>query len=181
MGGPGAIERRAGGAFRASGRRLTGLAVAYDSPSADLGGFVETIRAGAFRRSLSENGDVLALYSHDARSVLGRTSADTLRLWEEPSGIGFELHVARTSWGDDVLALVEERNLTGCSFGFSCRRDEWPAPDRREVIDGDLLEISMVASPAYPATTVAMRAATAPWRLPLAERALQLRRARTWA
>jgi HK97 family phage prohead protease len=172
------IERRTGGELRVAGTRLVGLAVPYGSPSADLGGFTEVIRPGAFRRALAEGADVLALHHHDTRAVLGRTSAGTLSLWEEPQGVAFQLDVAQTSAGRDVLESVGRGDVRGMSFGFIARKDAWPSADRREIVDADLLEITVTAIPAYAATAVARRTQpVAAWRLALAERALELRRA----
>ena len=50
--------------LRAAGRRLEGYAAVFDT-EAQIGGFSETIRAGAFRAALASGADVLALVDHD--------------------------------------------------------------------------------------------------------------------
>lgn len=154
----GTLERRAL-ELRAAGGRIEGYAAVFNSASADLGGFVETIEPGAFSVSLQRGDDVLALYHHDTRAVLGRRSAGTLRLAEDAHGLAFSLDVANTTAGRDALELVTRGDVNGASFGFAVRRDSWAkgAPRRRTLLEVDLLEITLTATPAYPATHVARR------------------------
>lgn len=154
----GTLERRAL-EVRASGGRIEGYAAVWNSPSADLGGFVETIAQGAFSASLRRGDDVLALYHHDTRAVLGRRSSGTLRLAEDAHGLAFSLDVANTSAGRDALELVTRGDVTGASFGFSVRRDAWEkgAQRHRTLLEVDLFEITLTATPAYAATHVARR------------------------
>ena len=44
-----------------TGFRFTGYAAKYNTRSHDLGGFIETVRSGAFGRALREGQDVRAL------------------------------------------------------------------------------------------------------------------------
>lgn len=153
------IERRAL-EVRATGSRLEGYAAVFNSPSADLGGFVETIAPGAFADSLRRGDDVLALYHHDTRAVLGRSRAGTLRLREDGRGLFFELDVANTSAGRDVLESVGRGDITGASFGFRALRDTWGTgkkPATRELLEVELLDVTITPSPAYPATVVSRR------------------------
>ncbi len=169
----GAIELRA-----AAGNRLEGLAAVFNSPSNDLGGFIEVIRPGAFARSLSEHPDVLALFDHDARHVLGRTRAGTLKLDEDAKGLRFAIDVPSTQTGKDLLVSVGRGDITGASFAFVAKRDNWIQGNSgmlRELIDVDLIDVTITAHPAYPETTVARRAleqAGRPFRLSLAQRYL---------
>ncbi|MBS0572685.1 MAG: HK97 family phage prohead protease [Proteobacteria bacterium] len=152
------IERRAL-EVRADGSRLTGYAAVFNSPSHDLGGFVETIKPGAFANSLRRGDDVLALYHHDTRAVLGRSKAGTLRLTEDAKGLRFDLDVANTTVGRDVLESVGRGDITGASFGFRAIRDAWTkgVPHMRELIEVELLDVTITPSPAYPATVVSRR------------------------
>jgi hypothetical protein len=45
------------------------------------------------------------------------------------------------------------------SFGFKVVKDEWPARDRRNLLDVDLLDVSVVTYPAYPSTSISVRCA----------------------
>lgn len=165
---PNGEERRVAAEFRAAGRRLVGHAAVFGE-AADIGSFRETVARGAFTRTLASGRDVLALADHDAARLLGRTSSGTLRLAEDARGLAFEVDLPDTVLGRDMLALAERGDLGGMSFSFVAKRDEWPAKDRRLLLDVDLLEVSVVTSfPAYAGTTVAARSATrfddAAWR-----------------
>lgn len=156
---PDGMERRAATELRAvAGRRLEGYAATFGTPAA-IGGFTETIRAGAFRASLASGVDVLALVDHDPGRLLARTSSGTLRLHEDARGLAFALDVPDTTLGRDVLALAERRDLGGMSFGFRVKDEAWPTRDQRELRAVDLVEVSIVhAHPAYAATSVQARA-----------------------
>ncbi|UFN48129.1 HK97 family phage prohead protease [Roseomonas sp. OT10] len=158
---PDGLERRAAAELRAAGRRLEGYAAVF-AAEARIGGFTETIRAGAFRASLAAGGDVLALVDHDPGRLLARTASGTLRLAEDTRGLHFSLDVPDTTLGRDILALAERRDLGGMSFSFRVKDEAWPAADRRELRAVELLEVSVVhAWPAYAATTVQARSRTA--------------------
>ena len=100
-----AIERRAATELRASGRKLEGYAATFGTP-ANVGGFSETIQAGAFRASLAAGADILALVDHDPGRLLARTASGTLRLAEDTRGLRFELDLPDTSLGRDMVTSV---------------------------------------------------------------------------
>lgn len=159
---PNGLEQRQFVELRAAGRRLEGYAAVFNRP-AQIGGFRETIAAGAFRASLAAQGDILALVDHDPGRLLARTSSGTLRLAETALGLAFELDLPDTTLGRDVLALAERRDLGGMSFGFRVTDEAWPARDQRELRAVELVEISVVhAFPAYADTSVTARGRPAP-------------------
>ena len=171
---PDGTERRGGVEFRAVGRRLEGYAAVFGSP-ARIGPFTETIIPGAFRASLAAGADVLALVDHDPTRLLARTASGSLRLAEDVLGLHFALDVPPTTLGNDILAMVERRDLGGMSFGFRVTDETWPAKDRRELRAVDLIEVSVVqAFPAYAATSITARARLTAG--PAAVAALQRRR-----
>lgn len=142
---------------RANGRKLEGYAATFGKEARIGGGIIETIRAGAFQRTLAENPDILALVDHDPARVLARTKSGTLRLSEDDVGLAFSLDVPDTQAGRDVLALAARNDLGGMSFGFSVV-DEKIEGDQRELRSVDLYEISVVAAwPAYDGTSVQAR------------------------
>jgi uncharacterized protein len=147
--------------FRTAGRHLTGYAATFGTP-AQIGGFTESIRAGAFRDALAGSPDILALVDHDAGKLLGRTRSGTLRLAEDSRGLAFEIDVPDTQLGHDVLAMAARGDLGGMSFGFRVGPggDAWNAAgDQRELRAVGLIEVSVVhAFPAYSQTTVSARA-----------------------
>jgi HK97 family phage prohead protease len=147
-------------------RRLVGYAATFNTP-ADIGGqFVETIRAGAFTRSLAAGGDILGLADHDPTRLLARTRSGTLRLSEDRQGLAFELDLPATTLGADMLALASRGDLGGMSFAFRAVDEDWQpqgmtlsgAKRTRELRAVDLVEISVVSAwPAYEGTSVQAR------------------------
>ena len=157
---PNGTERRGGVEIRAAaGRRLEGYAATVGTPARIADAFTETIRAGAFTASLANEGiDVLALVDHDPSRLLARRSSGSLRLAEDGRGLAFAIELPDTALARDILALAERGDIGGMSFGFIANRDEWPAPDRRDLVAVTLLEISVVqAWPAYGETSVIAR------------------------
>jgi uncharacterized protein len=160
------IERRAAIELRAGGDkqspRLVGHAAVFNSPSQDLGGFIEIVKPGAFTRTLKTDRDPLALVQHMPQLVLGRRSAGTLKLTEDVQGLAFEIDVPDTQTARDLLVSVERGDVRGASFAFSTPAggDRWEVRgDKviRELLDVDLHEITITAQPAYLDTTVARR------------------------
>lgn len=141
---------------------LYGYAAVFDSPSADLGGFTEYVRKGAFTRSLKEN-EQKALWNHESSYLLGSTKAGTLRLWEDDVGLGYELTLPNTQMGNDVAELASRGDVDGNSFGFFIRDEEWDDSDKnavkRYLNEVELFEISPTAFPAYPETSLGIRSA----------------------
>lgn len=153
------MERRTG-TLAAAGKKLHGYAAVFACESADLGGFTEVVRAGAFSRSLASGKNVRALWQHNGDALLGTTQARTLRLAEDTRGLKFELDLPDTSHGRDLAVLVERGDVSGCSFGFRTNEDRWEkrgAGWLRELIAVDLQEITLTHEPAYPDTGVALR------------------------
>lgn len=155
------IETRASKIDEKSGK-LVGVAVAYGTRSQDLGGFVEIIEPGAFSKHLSTSPDVRALYEHDKKDLLGRTSSGTMKLSDSPQGLSVEIDPPATRAGSDCVELVKRGDLSGMSFGFSVIRDSWDQrakPPVRRVIEARLHEVTITASPAYLTSSIALRSA----------------------
>lgn len=146
-------------------RRITGYAAVYGELSVNLGGFRERIEPGAFRDTLAE--DVRALLNHDSNFVLGRTTAGTLRLAEDETGLAFEIDLSDSQTVRDlVVTPVERGDINQCSFSFyldSPADHAWEEMDdgtplhivKRARID----DISVVTYPAYPQTSADVRSA----------------------
>jgi HK97 family phage prohead protease len=149
------IERRG----KNGGRTIFGYAAVFNAPTDIAGQFTEQIAPGAFAESLARD-DVRALYNHDGALLLGRTKAGTVRLSEDSHGLITEIDVPNTTVGNDLVTLMERGDITGASFGFIVRDEAWfDAPDLplRILNRVDLLEVSLVATPAYEQTTMAVR------------------------
>jgi HK97 family phage prohead protease len=168
------VRRNADGA-----RIIHGYAAVFNSWSVDLGGFIERIQPGAFSRVISGRQDVRALVSHDTALVLGRTKSGTLRILEDERGLAFELDAPPGPIGEHYANAVERGDMDGMSFRFVAKKDAWDYdanPVQRELIDVDIDEISLVAYPAYPDTSAAIRSLeahrrTQPLRTPRRDRA----------
>lgn len=138
---------------------LRGHAAVFDS-EADIGWFTETVRRGAFTRSLAEGPDTAALVNHDANLIIGRKSAGTLRMSEDEVGLAIEVDLPNTTAGRDLVESIRRGDLSGMSFSFSAKADKWgkrDGRDFRELIDVNLHDVSVVASPAYADTHVGLR------------------------
>ena len=160
------LERRAAD-IAADGATIRGVAIVFDTPSSDLGGFVEIITPEAVDRTFSERLDVRALVDHDPARIIGRTKAGTLALAKRSDGLHVEITPPDTTTGRDILESVRRGDVTGMSFSFRVVR---PAGERFEdrggqltriISDMRIAEVSLVTFPAYEATdaSVAQRSA----------------------
>ena len=159
------LEFRTSGTLTAKGKTLTGYAAVFNS-EANLGDFQELIRPGAFAKSLATGSNIRALYAHNGEALLGTTKGGTLQLREDAHGLAFELALPDTTHGKDLAILVDRGDVGGCSFGFKLRSggDRWEQRGARlirELLDVELVEITLTSDPAYQDTTVAMRSRSA--------------------
>jgi uncharacterized protein len=142
-------------------KQIQGYAIVFNSPSVDLGGFTEICAPSMLNRTLKENPDVLAFRDHKQELLLGRTTAGTLELRTDSTGLAFTITLPKTNIGDDTAENVRLGNLSGVSFGFSTRLDDWIVDASgnvvRTLLDVDLYEISPTSFPAYSATSVNTR------------------------
>ena len=102
--------------------RVQGYASVFNSPCVEMtskrGRFIEYIDRNAFARVLSRNPDVLLTWDHDSRFTLARTPR-TLELTTDVKGLRFFGLAARTSYAEDLRALMEDGIVTEASFLFS--------------------------------------------------------------
>ncbi len=141
-------------------------AAKFNTLSHDLGGFVETIRPGAFTRSLQSGPDVVALIDHDPARLLARKGSGTLTLREDADGLLAEIDPVDSDYTRTLLAQIRRGDVAGGSFAFNARKQEWrddAGAITRELVDVDLYDVSAVTTPAYPDTSVAVRSFTL-WR-----------------
>lgn len=148
-------------AAEVSGNTLAGHAAVFGQTAPIRGGY-EAIAPGAFDAVLAGTGDVVALRDHDPTMLLGRRSAGTLRLSTDSDGLAFEVDLPDTSYARDVRELVARGDLRGASFGFLPGKDELShAPDGKQLRThtsiARLLDVSVVALPAYDGTDVTLR------------------------
>jgi HK97 family phage prohead protease len=144
---PDDLERRVVAELRAESTRIVGHAVILD------------VRSVAVARALRPESAVVALYNHDAGAVLGR-QADDLGAGEGCArGLAFILAPAPTSAGQNALVLVRRGDITGASFGFRTLQDAWHEEAGvlvRELLDVEIVEISLTAFPADSGTDISI-------------------------
>jgi HK97 family phage prohead protease len=139
------------------GLSFRGYAAVFDSASEDLGGFKETIRKGAFAKTLKDKAGVRMLWNHNDDVILGSTKSKTLRLVEDERGLLAEADLPNSEWGRPVAEALRRGDIDAMSFGFMVRRDTWPDKATRELVEVRLIEVSPVVWPAYPATSATVR------------------------
>ena len=140
-----------------------GYATVYDYPydvagGPSLGGWTETIAAGACRKSVAERDDVRMYFDH-AGLVLARTASRTLRLESDDVGLLVDATIdPALSVASDVVVMLTRGDVDAMSFAFRALRQEWNADYTSRLIrEVQLYDVSIVGEPANPATVVALR------------------------
>jgi uncharacterized protein len=156
-----AHELRAAGSD--SQPKVEGYAATFGTVT-NIGKFNEVIQRGAFKRSIAEGDDVVALIDHNPSMILGRRSAGTLTLEEDAKGLRFSCALPDTTVARDAYANLKAGNLRECSFGFFV--DSEDGEDWAQQADGTMLrtlkrvrlfDVSVVTFPAYGNTSAAAR------------------------
>jgi HK97 family phage prohead protease len=148
------IEVRAEG----DGMTFTGYASVFNSPSEDLGGFVEYVAPGAFKRSLQSRNEVKLLWNHDSGEPLASLRGGTMQLVEDNRGLKVTASLPNTSRGRDVAELLRTKVIDSMSFGFNVIKDSWSKDGQTRTLESvRLFEVSVVSFPAYAATTAQVR------------------------
>lgn len=121
--------------------RFAGYAALFGRP--DKGG--DVIRKGAFARALGGAGEVPLLWQHKSGAVIGRVQ----QLREDERGLRVIAAV------DDPRAsrLLHAKKVDGLSFGYRVREAS-SRSGLRELIELDLVEVSLVANPMQPEARV---------------------------
>lgn len=119
------------------------------------GPFIETVKAGTFRKSLERHPVELRF---DHRVPLGSTENGALELRKDNIG----LYAKAVVNDPNVVQKAREKKLSGWSFGFRSLKDSWQSQEngirKRNLEDIDLVEVSILdVTPAYPATSIETR------------------------
>jgi HK97 family phage prohead protease len=140
------------------GMTFTGYASVFNSPSQDLGGFIEYVAPGAFKRSLQSRNEVKLLWNHDAGEPLASLRGGSMQLVEDERGLKVTASLPQTSRGRDVAELLRTKVIDSMSFGFNVIKDTWSRDGQTRTLDSvRLFEVSIVSFPAYEATTAQVR------------------------
>ena len=121
--------------------RFAGYAAVFDRP--DKGG--DIVRRGAFLRALERAGEVPLLWQHKPGAVIGRIE----HLSEDERG----LRVIAAVGDARVSRLIGSGKMDGLSFGYRVREAK-SGGAHRELVELDLVEVSLVANPMQPKARV---------------------------
>jgi HK97 family phage prohead protease len=142
------------------GMTFTGYASVFNSPSEDLGGFVEYVAPGAFKRSLQSRNEVKLLWNHDSGEPLASLRGGTMSLVEDERGLKVTAQLPQTTRGRDVAELLRTKVIDSMSFGFNVIKDSWSRDGQTRTLESvRLFEVSVVSFPAYESTTAQVRSA----------------------
>jgi HK97 family phage prohead protease len=122
-----------------SKREITGIIVPFGKP-----GLTNFGRVIFEQGSLKLGNDVKLFEDHDMNKVRGRMISHEIT----PVGIIGKFKVARTSAGDDILALAQDGLKSGLSIGASIDQYE-NKEDEIYVTSASILEVSVVDTPAF--------------------------------
>jgi HK97 family phage prohead protease len=138
-------------------KEIGGIAAVINSVT-DLGYFEEVINAGAFDNALSKDYDIRCLFNHEAELILGRTKANTCKVFVNADGN------LEYTWVPDyenpthvsVVRSIMRGDITQSSFAFTIKEQTWTESAKYgtmgkrviNVID-ELFDVSPVTYPAY--------------------------------
>ena len=141
---------------------LDGYFAVYNSPYEIWPGATEVVKPGAFAESIHD--DVRALTNHDTTLVLGRSTAGTLILRDDPErGLFGSIKINRQDADAmNLYARVQRGDVDQCSFGFEIEQetfiDNGDGTVRWEIEKiSPLYEVSVCTFPAYKETSVSAR------------------------
>jgi uncharacterized protein len=142
------------------GMTFTGYASVFNSPSEDLGGFIEYVAPGAFKRSLQSRNEVKLLWNHDSGEPLASLRGGTMQLVEDNRGLKVTASLPNTTRGRDIAELLRTNVIDSMSFGFNVIKDSWASDGKTRTLESvRLFEVSIVSFPAYAATVAQVRSA----------------------
>jgi HK97 family phage prohead protease len=150
-------------------KEIGGIAAVINSAT-DLGYFEEVIMPGAFDNALSKDYDIRCLFNHEAELILGRTKANTCKVFVNGDGN------LEYTWIPDyenpthmsVVRSIMRGDITQSSFAFTIKEQMWSESEKYgsmgkrtiKVIE-DLYDVSPVTYPAYSDTEADARSIVA--------------------
>ncbi len=148
---------------------IEGYAIVYDSRT-DLGYFDEIIAAGALKNC--DLKDVRFLVNHDTNMIpLARSRNNnensTMQLIVDERGLKIivRLDLENNSDARNLYSAIERGDISGMSFMFTVRKEEWDESDsehpKRTILEIEkVFEVSAVTFPAYEETEINARCKT---------------------
>jgi HK97 family phage prohead protease len=177
------FEVRDGGGAAGDGLTLDGLAAVFNQPTlidSWEGYFNETIRAGAFKKSIRENTPVMQ-FDHGRHPLIGSIPIGSITsLMETNEGLDVTGRISDNWLMQPIRDAIAEKTVNGMSFRFSVVREEWRdnagklvrpdeleqllwvpgdrGPLERTLIELKVPELGPVVFPQYVGTNVNVRA-----------------------
>lgn len=139
--------------------RVAGYAAVFNEETNIGGMFTEVIMRGAFTNAIGRD-DVVFLINHEGLP-LARTRSGTLTLVEDERGLYMEAMLDQTD--PDVRSIVPKMkrgDLDKMSFAFRPVRQKWDdnaKMPKRMIQEAQLFDVSIVTTPAYDGTEIALR------------------------
>ncbi|MEO6580969.1 MAG: HK97 family phage prohead protease [Sphingomicrobium sp.] len=118
--------------------RFAGYAAVFDRP--DNGG--DVVRGGAFAGSLAKAREVPLLWQHRPGAPIGKIE----HLSEDSRGLRVIAALGSGETARKAEALLASKKLDGLSFGYRVR-ESGQKDGLRELVELELIEISLVATP----------------------------------
>ena len=144
----------------------------YEVDSWIEGHFLESIKVGAFRKTIRESRDQMkVLYDHGQDPQIGNKVLGPIdSLKEDTTGPAYEVPLFDTSYNRDLRPGLEA-GVYGSSFRFSVQKDVWDhEPDasdynpkgipERTITEAQVFEFGPVTFPANPNATAGVRSTT---------------------
>lgn len=174
---------RAEGEEEGDGRTLSGYAAVFGEPTeinSWEGVFTETIRKGAFKKTIREQRPVMQ-FDHGRHPLIGSIPIGAISdLREDDQGLYVEGRITDNWLMQPIRDAIAEQTVNGMSFRFEVVREEWRdvngklvkpeevydllwmpgdrGPLQRELIELKCRELGPVVFPAYVGTSVSVRA-----------------------
>lgn len=144
---------------------VEGYAIVFNSPSQDLGGFVEIIEPTALSEEIINGSDVFCYINHnESNGVLARRryGVGSLQLTIDEKGLKYSFKLGKSVHHQQLAEYLERGEIFGSSFAFTVAQDEWIKTDNGSYIRTikrfeRLYDVSPVFEPAYLETEVALR------------------------
>ncbi|MEU2075426.1 HK97 family phage prohead protease [Streptomyces sp. NPDC013489] len=175
--------QRADGDEDGDGRTLRGYAAVFGQGTeidSWEGTFTETIRKGAFRKTIRESTPVLQ-FDHGHHPLIGSIPIGAIvDLREDDDGLFVEARITDNWLMGPIRDAISEGSVNGMSFRFEVVREQWTdvhgkvvredeighllwqpgdrGPLQRELIELKCRELGPVVFPAYAGTSVSVRA-----------------------
>ncbi|MFB7597254.1 HK97 family phage prohead protease [Streptomyces sp. NPDC056160] len=171
------------GAGESDGRTLSGYAAVFGEATeinSWEGQFFETIRKGAFKKTIREQTPVMQ-FDHGRHPLIGSIPIGAIAdLREDDQGLYVEARITDNWLMQPIRDAIAEQTVNGMSFRFEVVREEWRdvngklvkpeevydllwmpgdrGPLQRELIELKCRELGPVVFPAYGGTSVSVRA-----------------------